>query len=239
MKTYTFQFILLLSLIAVSCKKEEQIKPPRQPLPVTGRTYTADEITAFKQMTFYKEQKIIKWQSSISIYIADTSFPYLTKEIDSIISEINAVLDSNFKVVRTYTRTGSSIQVYLTDRDTYLSQEPNAATELQNSRFIGYGYTDWGYNGYIYHGSAFVDMAMTGNDTLLQRYAIHHELMHTLGFLGHVQVESIYSIMFSQPFIPYVLDYTDFDKRMMQLLYNPSIKAGMSESDFNTVISGL
>ncbi len=100
----------------------------------------------------------------------------------------------------------------------------------QNLRFIGFGYAAWDSSWRINHGSVFVDTAATANGTLLQRFVIHHEFMHTLGFTGHVIVPGLSSIMFPSSLPPYLLDYTDYDKRMIRLLYNLSVTSGINET---------
>jgi hypothetical protein len=71
-----------------------------------GKTYSADEITAFKQMTLHETNAIIKLPKQVSVYIVDTGYAYMTKEIDSMIHEIN-LLDTNLVLTRTDSRTGS------------------------------------------------------------------------------------------------------------------------------------
>lgn len=131
--------------IVLSCSKNETVAPVYNPPPVVeGKTYTSDEITAFKQMTLYATGQIItKWTSSVSVYLEDTAYLYLSSELDSVIHEINVVLDSSFSIQRTGERAVSTIQVYLTDRATYLQAEPAATYALQNSNYVGYGYINW------------------------------------------------------------------------------------------------
>lgn len=227
-----------------SCSKSDafSINPTYTlPAPVTGRTYSAEEITAFKQLTINAigNRIIAKLPVRVSVYLADTAYPYMTRELDSIIIGLNRLLDTNLIISRTNDRFTSTIQVYLTDRDTYINQEPSVRSALQNSIATGYAYINWNSGGRIYHGSAFVDMVRTVGDTLQQRYVIHHEMMHALGFLGHVNLPQFYTIMFFTPITPYILDYTSFDKRIMLLLYNPSIKPAMSETEFNEAVKNL
>jgi len=240
--------LLILSgccCIFFSCSKSETTEQNQftLPIPVTGKSYTADEITAFKQLTLYSTSTsngiIAKLPNRVSIYLVDTTYPHLTRELDSIISEINSLLDTNLVISRTSDRLASSIQVYLTDRNTYLQNEPSALSSLQNSNYTGYTRIDWNNQGLIYHGSVFVDMARTGNDTLQHRYLIHHEMMHVLGFIGHVSLPQFYTVMFSYTLTPLITDYTNFDKKLIQLLYNPAIKAGMKEATFDLTVTNL
>ena len=80
-------------------------------------------------------------------------------------------------------------------------------------------------------------MEQTAEDTLQQRYLLHHEFMHALGFLGYVSPAQMNMQMFNYATTPYVLNYTSFDKHIMLLLYNYSIKAGMKGVRQATILS--
>ena len=224
--------------IFLSCSKSEpEIPVYSVPGPVKGKTYSADEVTAFKQLTINPNSRIIvKLRNNVSIYLVDTAYSYMTAELDSIIREINQLLDTNLVISRTTDQSSATIKVYLTDRDTYILAEPYAASALQNSNYTGYFVY---FGSPIGHASAFVDMKRTDKDTLQQRYIIHHEIMHTLGFIGHVTLPQFYTVMFKYPLTPYIVNYTLFDKRMMMLLYNPIIKSGMNEAAFNEAVKNL
>ena len=224
--------------IFLSCSKSEpEIPVYSVPGPVKGKTYSADEVTAFKQLTVNPNSRIIvKLRNNVSIYLVDTAYSYMTAELDSIIREINQLLDTNLVISRTTDQSSATIKVYLTDRDTYISAEPYAASALRNSNYTGYFVY---FGSPIGHASAFVDMKRTDKDTLQQRYIIHHEIMHTLGFIGHVTLPQFYTVMFKYPLTPYIVNYTLFDKRMMMLLYNPIIKSGMNELTFNEAVKNL
>ena len=228
--------------IFLSCSKSE-VKPVTTfnfPSPIIGKTYTADEIIAFKQLSINSatNYKIVKLPPNVSFYLKDTAYAYLTLELDLIIRKLN-MLDSNLTFSRTTDSLASTIKVYFRDRESYIRQEPATAPTLQNSNYTGYGYINWNSNGQIYHGSAFVDMVRTMGDTLFQRHVIHHEIMHTLGFLGHTSLPQFHTIIFKYTLTPLILDYTSFDKRMIQLLYNPAIKANMDEAKFNEAVKNL
>jgi hypothetical protein len=108
----------------------------------------------------------------------------MTQELDSIIVKMNKLLNPNLIIDRTTDKNISTLQVYLTDRATYIKAEPSAATSLENYNFTGLSYAEWESNGLIYHGRVFIDMSKTSGNILWQRHLIHHEMMHSLGFRG-------------------------------------------------------
>ncbi len=235
---YFILLLLCLCCIFISCTKDtSSIKQQNVTPPLVGKNYSANEITAFKQMTINATNGIIiKWSKNVSIYLVDTVYPTLTTELDSIISELNTLADTNLIITRTTNNTAADIKVYLTDRNTYLFAEPQVVP--QTSNYIGLAYLYWNRdNGIINKGSAFVDMI--GTDINNQRRIIRHELMHTLGFYGHVSLPEFYSVLFAISGFPFPTMYTSFDKRMIKLLYNPAIKSGMNETALNTVLVNL
>jgi len=235
-------FIILFGCcITLSCSEKDATPPPafNPPPRVFGKTYSADEITAFKQLTLNETHTIIKLPKQVSVYIVDTGYAFMTKEIDSIIYEINLLLDTNLVLTRTHNRTGSVIQIYLTDRSTYTAAEPAAFSSLQNTDHKGINFPRFNLEGLIEYETVFVDMNMTDADTLEQRHIIYHEMMHALGFFGHVTLHDTSSALSLYPIDPFTDYYTPFDKRMMLLLYNPSIRPGMNEVEFNEVIKNL
>lgn len=227
--------------ILLSCSKTDPQPSTYTPPPaITGKTYSANDIAAFKQLTFdATNNKIVKWPKHVSLYLVDTGYSTMIREIDAILREINLLLDTNLVLTRSSNRIGSDIQIHLTDRNTYIAAEPAVAPTLQNSDYTGMAHLQWNEQGIVYRGSVFVDMDKTGGDTLGQRYLIHHEMMHILGFYGHVTLPDTYTVLFNHTLFPYILDYTFFDKRMMLLLYNPSIHPGMSLGEFNETVKNL
>jgi len=183
---------------------------------------------------------IIKLPKQISVYLVDTIYPVLTNEIESIISELNTLLDTNLVISRTRNITGATIKIYLTDRNTYTVAEPQvvATLTLLNSNYIGLAHLNWNRNnGEIYNGSAFVDMI--GTDISNQRRVIRHEIMHTLGLYGHVTMPEFNSVLFPIANVPFPTLYTFFDKNMIKLLYNPAITPGINEAELNAVLVNL
>jgi Protein of unknown function (DUF2927) len=232
--------ILFLCGWAISCTKDNPISTTIEtPKPVVGKTYSADEILGFKQLTINAtNNQMIKWPRHASFFLVDTGYAYMTEEIDSILREINSLLDTNLVLTRTNNRASSNIQIYLTNRSTYIAAEPAVRSSLENSNYTGMANLNWGNNGVLIRGSVFVDMERTLGNTFSQRYIIHHEIMHALGFYGHVTQQGINSMMLLYPQNT-MTKFSPFDKRMMLLLYNPAIQAGMNEEAFNSVVKNI
>jgi len=233
-------FIICFSCsILFSCTKDSAKGTAPPPEPVSGKTYSADEVTAFKQMTLKNTfNRIIKWQKKVFFYIVHTNYPYMTQEVDNILDEINQLLGSNLVVERTNDWNAADISIFLTDRATYITAEPDTKGSLENSAYTGLAHLKWD-QGIISRGSVFVDMIKTAGDTVQQRYLIHHEIMHALGFYGHTSSPSAYTVLYHYTLMPYILNYTTFDKRMMLLLYNPAIRANMNETAFDEAVKAL
>jgi hypothetical protein len=239
---YFFLIFFFLCLTFVSCdtSKKNEIQPIV--ITPTSKTYSDDEITAFKQLTIKSPNAniITKLPTRISIFLVDTTYSYMTQELDSIIVKMNKLLNPNLIIDRTNDKNISTLQVYLTDRATYIRAEPSAASYLENSNFTtGLSYAEWDINGLIYHGSVFIDMSKTSGNMLWQRHIIHHEMMHSLGFRGHVYVSQFKTVLFNYTLTPFIIDFTDFDKKMMLLLYNPAIESGIKEVDFDSIVKKL
>lgn len=234
------RFIIVISCsLFFACKKDRPNGIAPSPAPVEGKTYSANEIIDFKQMTIRRAgNRIIKWPKNVSFYLVHTAYPHMTKEIDNILAEINQLLDNQLVLTRTTDWAAANIQVFLTDRDSYINAEPDTKGSFENTSYTGLAHLKW-TDGVISRGSVFVDMSRTSGDTLQQRYIIHHEIMHALGFYGHATLAGTYTVLFQYTLMPYILNYTNFDKRMMLLLYNPAIRANMTESEFDIAVKEI
>lgn len=239
-------FFLLLSLSIISCKKEDDynIYGNVPTAPIVGKTYSAAEVTGFKQIAFNAsvgdEGFIKKWRfKEVLVYMVDTSFGYMNDELDSIIRDLNVLTDTNLVFRKTTNKSIATLLIYLTDKNTFFTAEPVASVSYQTLSGIGFTYTFWGSDKKIDRAVVFNDMARQNNNTFLDnRYVIRHEMMHALGFLGHVTLPDFSSSCLFNSY-NLVTSYSAFDKRMIPLLYNPAIKAGMRDAELNAVLVNL
>ena len=240
-----FLYSLLFLLSWVACKKAEPYDISPNYLPPVGKTYTAREMIGFKEIAFNSTTGetgfIKKWQfKEVLIFMVDTSYSYLNNEMDSIIKHINMLTDTNLVYKRTLDRSLANLVVYLTDKNTFSTAEPGAYAAYQTvPGLIGFAYTHLGVNNKIVRASVFLDMTRTNNNTMVDnRYLLRHEVMHTLGFLGHVTLAEFSGSCLSSSY-NYSTFFSAFDKRMIPLLYHPAIKAGMNELTVSPIIINL
>ena len=243
MMKFFFSLLFLLSL--AGCKKTETYNISSNYLPTVGKNYTASEIIGFKELAFNvttgEAGFIKKWKfKEVLIYLVDTSYIYLNNEMDSIIKDINLLTDTNLVYKKTSEKSSANLIVYLTDKNTFSTGDPEAYASYQSFPGLGgFAYTQLGTNKQIVRASVFLDMARPDNTSMLyNRYLLRHELTHTLGFLGHVTLPEFSGSCLSTSY-NFSTFFSAFDKKMIALLYHPAIKAGMNESTLMPVIINL
>ena len=243
MMKFFFSLLFLLSL--VGCKKGDTYDFSSNYVLPTGKTYTAMEIIGFKELAFNATTGgtgfIKKWKfKEVLIYMVDTSYIYLNNEMDSIIKDINLLTDTNQVYKKTLDKSLANLAIYLTDKNTFSISEPQAyASYTSVPGLFGFAYTQLGTNSQIVRASVFLDMARPDNTSMFyNRYLLRHELMHTLGFLGHVTLAEFSGSCLSTGY-NYSTFFSAFDKKMISLLYHPAIKAGMNETTVTPVIINL
>jgi hypothetical protein len=239
-------FLLFTTLLLAACKKTEPPLYDNSGVPVTGKTFTADEVKCFKQLTINGEfggnGTIKKLRDKIVyVYLADSGYAHMNAELDRILDDINRLTDTNLVLKRTADKNQALIKVHLTDRQTYIGIYPSTASAFTATSYevngLCYYNTDGNYS--ITQAAAFVDMVRTNNDVPNQRFILRHELTHALGFLGHTDMPAFASsIMYSSAYSVRFL-YSSSDERFIKLLYNPAIKPGMDEFQLNTALVNL
>jgi Protein of unknown function (DUF2927) len=238
---------IFLSLLAVTgCKKTAQSPYDNSYVSVTGKTFTADEVKCFKQLTINGEfggngtLKKLR-DKTVYVYLADTGYAYMNTELDKILDEINRLTDTNLVLIRTADINHALIKVHLTDRQTYIGLYPSTAGSFTSSSYellgLCYYNTDGNYN--ITRAGVFVDMVRTGTDVLNQRFILRHELMHALGFLGHTNMPAFESSIMYQTAYSIRILFSAFDERIIKLLYNAALKPGMNDIELNAALVNL
>ena len=244
----TYLLLSVFALLVFSCREEYNYNVPVNTVPeppIIGKTLSATEVTAFKQMVSNAgagngdQSTVKKWQTrEVLVHIVNPSFGYLNNELDSILRDINALTNPSLVFKKTADRSSAKTLIYLTDRNTFANAQALVYASFLKQQADGYAYTFWGSDDKLDGSVVFIDMARSNSTSLDNRYILRHELMHTLGFYGHVTSSEFSTSNFFQ-FRNLTTSYSAFDKKMISLLYNPAVKAGMNGADLNAVLVNL
>jgi hypothetical protein len=241
-KIFTFIFIVSVFL---SCQKAEEIA--HFPKPISGKTITAEEIQCFKQVTIngkFNGSYIIKklLAGTNYFYMTDTSASYMVTELGRILNDINTYADTNLVMSITHDRQLANIIIHPTNRQTFISSVSGAGIAFSTQPAHVYGLCmpkfDRDYN--ITGADIFVDMFSPFNNPTYNRYLLRHEIMHSLGFLGHTEMAAFSNSILSEINIfPYRNYFAEIDKTIIRILYNPALKTGMRSEQLDSVLVNL
>lgn len=244
-----YKVLYILLVLFIACKKSDPVYTPEPftpPQELTGKTLSVSEIKGFKQLALGGDYGgagyIKKWRpGKVYVYLADTIYSNINTELPEIISDLDSLVRPTIELVQTRDSAIANLVIYITDKQTYANAEPAAAPIVNSNNHGGVAYVAFG-NYIVFRASVYIDKTIVA-DPRQQFYTkslFRHEMMHTLGFLGHVLLpEFSNTIMSANPIVNQSIFYTEFDRKMIKLLYNPAMQSGMNEIQINPILKGL
>jgi len=217
--------IIILSLLTFvqGCSKEEVLPESQGEIPLSPAHEYFVKV-AFGESYSPKYRNIRKWTSDIKIFLPETQYLQLNAELENIISELNELI-KDIKVEKVSNLHDSNFVVYFGDGNKYVHEyEPDATPFIvQNVSLFWFYSTEWT----IYKGSVYIDPNRI-EDTDCQKHRLREEITQSLGLMldSYDYPNSIFYKAYSC-----VTEYSDFDKRLIQLMYDPNIYPGMSQQD--------
>lgn len=176
--------------------------------------------------------RIAKWNEEIKVYVPDSSRTDLVDELKSILKELNN-FSPHLKISRVMEENEANFLVFFSGRVTYGDYEPNAKPSLEDNWGLVWIY--WNNNSNIYKGSLYVDVERN-TEINCMKHLLREELTQGLGLLNDTN-DYPASIFYQQwTCSP---SYAEIDKELIQLLYHPKIKAGMSKREVIKVLESL
>lgn len=205
-------------------KKNQQ--PPQAYFP--QRRYTAEEINYFMEIAlgaeFSTSSSIIrKWEGDLRIKIIGSPTSEDLNTLKTVINEINHLVSNiNLKIVDNQ----PNVKIHFIPVSQFQRYEPN-----YRPGNYGYAWIKWKQNNII--NSANILITTTGVSQKERSHLIREELTQSLGLLkdSYQYKNSI----FYQPWTD-TNQYSQLDKKIIQMLYQPEIRPGMTKSQ---VISSL
>lgn len=192
------------------------------------RKYTPEEINYFQEIAlgteFSANSSIIrKWQGDLRIKIIGSPTSEDLNTLKNVTNEINNLTsDINLKIVDNK----PNVKVHFVPVSEFKRYEPNY--EPGND---GYAWVNWSQDNIIY--SANILIATTGVNQKERSHLIREELTQSLGLLrdSYKYKNSI----FYQPWTD-TNQYSQLDKTIIQILYRPEIRPGMTKSQVSSFL---
>lgn len=189
---------------------------------LSKRRYTPEEINYFQEIALgseYSESSSIirKWQGDLRIQVIGSPTSEDLKTLKTLTNEINRLTSGiNLKIVDNK----PNVKIHFVPVSEFKRYEPNYQPGND-----GYAWVNWNQNNVIY--SANILIAKTGVNQKERSHLIREELTQSLGLLrdSYKYKNSI----FYQPWTD-TNQYSQLDKTLIQILYRPEIRPGMTKS---------
>jgi len=211
-------------------KAEEQEETPGIDLEEKTPAYSDEEIEFFFETALGSEygesqSEIHKWTENIRIKVNGDPTDEDLDSLNQVISELNSMIGTiSFEIVSR----NSNIDMHFTTVDRFASIEPTYVPGNMGF-FLGW----WDDDGNIYKGSILI--AVDGIDQQERSHLIREELTGCLGLMNDTYryEDSIFYQEWTS-----TTDYSQIDKAVIRLLYDPRLKPGMTQDQVLDVITG-
>ena len=177
-----------------------------------------------------KNQRIKKWVGDMRIFVKGERVPFLDRELDNIIEEINAMI-TPIRLLRVASEEEANYIIFLGSGEDYAKIESAARAHIERNWGLFWVY----FNGRneIYKGSMYVDI-IRAHRMDAQKHLLREELTQSLGIMNDSYRYA--DSMFYQKWNP-VTRYSEIDKGVIKLLYQSQIKTNMTKQQVNQLIT--
>lgn len=194
------------------------------------RQYSADELLYFKDIAFGYPDRIKKWNRPVNVTIIGSSSREDHQEIEKVVAELAGVLGS--EKIR-FSPVNGNLRIHF----------PKTTHEFENQEpdrlnWGGYAQPTMSFFNTINQVDIYISPDVKGKHRFS---AIRHEFCHAMGLWGHSKrrytdgrLLGIWAVTLdsyeSSTRLPVRL--SEADCRVLQLLYEDELPAGLSQSDF-------
>ena len=208
------------------------IIPETRPVQSPSREFTSKQINYFLEIAMGAEfsqsgsaSKIRKWQGDVRIqYFGSPTSEDLTT-LNSVISEVNELTNGGIHLQ--LVDRNPNITIHFSPESQFGRLEPN----YQPGNY-GYFWTQWDANNRIYNANVLIT---TTKVTQKERsHLLREELTQSLGLMqdSFKYAESV----FYQPWTD-VTQYSEIDRSLIRMLYDPQISSGMNQAQVVNVLN--
>lgn len=202
---------------------------------IYAQSYDAATINYFQEVALQaeyglKNKKIRCWAEDVKIYVSGEKSDFLMKELKVIVQELNALIQP-IEITFANSLQEANFHLFLGSYQTYIKTvEPGAQRWAKGNLGFFYVYTN--KKSEIYKGSMYLDIVrLKAKDTL--KHLLREELTQALGLMNDSMKyrESIFYQKWTR-----TLKYAAIDKKLIQILYNSSVKPGMNAQQVAQVL---
>ena len=156
---------------------------------------------------------IRKWHTNINIFISGDKKPYMIRELQLIVKELNDLINP-IKLSIVDDSLNANYFIYLGNEQTFNKIEPLSTKYTRDN--LGLFFVRRTANFEIYHANIFVNMDRTSHD-LYRLHILREEMTQALGLIN--DSFSYYESIFYQGWT-FSTSYTELDKQIIKKLYN-------------------
>lgn len=194
---------------------------------IENKTYTQEEIDYFTEIALGTEYggaaPICKWTDAIRVKVTGTPTEDDLTTLDQVITELRGLTGLGMRIVDDE----ENVNIYFIPESEFKNYIPS------------YVEGNWGYFSYYTRSDGEIWGAQIGIDTVLtdqlsRSHLLREELTQSLG-LGNDSYEYEDSIFYQGWTL--VQDYSDMDKKVIELLYRDNILIGMEKDEILEVLA--
>ncbi|NJX16443.1 DUF2927 domain-containing protein [Tamlana crocina] len=177
-----------------------------------------------------------KWKTPLNLYIVkDKNYKEQINFIRESVEKINELVSDNFKISISNDSINANGHLFLCS-DEKLKTYPEPFKKIFNNVDINnFGFFNYNFrNNIIYNTSIFIN---TSKPIEFQKTAIIEEITQSLGFGNDSGLYSN-SVFYQAKYDTKktVLDFSEFDKELIKLLYNKKMKSGLNRLETEQVL---
>ena len=211
------------------------------------RQYEKEIINYFKQIALQSEfddnpQKVIKWVEPMILFVRkEGELKPQIQEIKKTISEINKLATDGFKITLTDDISKSNSVLFLCDMNMLSKYAPyfyEIVTNNMDYEISGYAYSEYITKTHIIDKALiFINLEESFD---IQQSTIREEITQSLG-LAYDSKKYDNSIFYEDKYDQKtrVKEYSELDKDIIQLLYNPKVRPGLDSDELESVVTEI
>lgn len=201
--------------------------PVTPPMPTSTRRYTDQEISYFTEIALQSEygvtnSQVRKWNGPVRIKVIGSPTAADRQALQAIIAELNRLAPA---ISIEVTDQNANVDLYFVPESQFRRYEPN-----YQPTNLGFFWT-WGNGNTI--DRARILISTTGVTQAERSHLLREELTQALGLMQDSWRDP--KSIFYQGWTA-TNEYTDLDRAVIEILYRPEIKAGMTRSQVLSVL---